>query len=38
MDNTNENKNRLIQYEVHPSREEENDSEEPSVIKFVSNI
>lgn len=38
MDNTNENNNRLIQYEVHPSREEVNDSEEPSVIKFVSNL
>ena len=38
MDNTDENKNRLIQYEVHPAREEENDSEEPSVIKFISNL
>ena len=38
MDTVNENNNLLIQYEVHPSREEVNDSEEPSVIKFVSNI
>jgi hypothetical protein len=38
MDTTNEDENRLIQYEVHPSREEVNDSEEPSVIKFVSNL
>jgi DNA-binding transcriptional regulator YbjK len=29
---------RLVQIEVHPSREEVNDSEEPTVIKFVSNI
>lgn len=28
----------LVQIEVHPSREEVNDSEEPAVIKFVSNI
>ena len=38
MENREEDKNRLIQYEVHPSREEENDSEEPTVIKFVSNL
>jgi hypothetical protein len=29
---------RLIQIEVHPSREEVNDAEEPTVKKFVSNI
>jgi hypothetical protein len=29
---------RLVQLEVHPSREEVNDSEEPTVKKFVSNI
>jgi hypothetical protein len=29
---------RLVQIEVHPSREEVNDSEEPTVKKFVSNI
>lgn len=29
---------RLLQIEVHPSREEVNDSEEPTVKKFVSNI
>ena len=38
MDNTDDDKNRLIQYEVHPSREEENDGEELTVIEYKSNI